>query len=60
MTDHKIQLYTWGTPNGRKVSIALEEMELDYEVHTVNILKGAQHEDSFLQISPGNKIPGDH
>ncbi len=52
-----IQLYTWSTPNGRKVSIALEEMELAYNVHPIDITKGAQFEPSFLEISPNNKIP---
>ncbi len=52
-----IDLYTFGTPNGRKVSIALEEMELDYEVHTINIMKDEQFDPSFLKISPNNKIP---
>jgi len=56
MSDN-IQLYTWGTPNGRKVSIALEEMGLAYDVHEVNLPKGEQHSESFLKISPGNKIP---
>ena len=66
MSDTNIQLYTWGTPNGRKISIALEEMNLDYDVHTVNFTKGEQFAESFLLISPGNKIPaivdpvGDH
>jgi GST-like protein len=53
----KIDLYTWGTPNGRKVSIALEELELPYEVHSIDIGKGQQHEPEFLAISPNNKIP---
>jgi GST-like protein len=52
-----IELYTWSTPNGRKVSIALEECGLPYTVHTVNIGKGEQHEPEFLAISPNNKIP---
>ncbi len=52
-----IDLYTWGTPNGRKVSIALEEMGLDYNVHPVDIAKDEQYEPSFLEISPNNKIP---
>ncbi len=52
-----IDLYTFGTPNGRKVSIALEEMGLDYEVHTINIMKDEQFDPSFLKISPNNKIP---
>ena len=50
-------LYTWGTPNGRKVSIMLEELELPYEVHTVNITKDEQFSSAFLEISPNNKIP---
>jgi GST-like protein len=53
----KIDLYTWGTPNGRKVSIALEELALPYEVHAVDIGKGQQFEAPFLAISPNNKIP---
>ena len=50
-------LYTWGTPNGRKVSIMLEELELPYEVHTINITKDEQFAPEFLKISPNNKIP---
>ncbi len=53
-----IELYTWGTPNGRKVSIMLEELGLDYNVHEVNIGKGEQHDPEFLKIGPNNKIPG--
>ena len=52
-----IDLYTFGTPNGRKVSIALEELELDYEVHSVHIGKDEQFAPDFLKISPNNKIP---
>lgn len=52
-----IELYTWTTPNGRKVTIALEEMGLAYNVHTVNITKDEQFEPAFLQISPNNRIP---
>ena len=52
-----IDLYTWATPNGRKISIALEEFELDYAVHPVNIGAGDQFEPDFLKISPNNKIP---
>ena len=52
-----IDLYTWSTPNGRKVSIALEEMGLDYETHVVNIGKDEQFRPDFLAISPNNKIP---
>ena len=53
-----IDLYTWGTPNGRKVSIMLEELGLDYNVHEVNIGKGEQHDPEFLKVSPNSKIPG--
>jgi GST-like protein len=52
-----IDLYTWGTPNGRKVSIMLEEVGLPYRVHAVNIGASEQFEASFLEISPGGKIP---
>ncbi len=53
-----IELYTWATPNGRKVSIMLEELGLEYNVHEVDISKGQQHEPDFLAISPNNRIPG--
>ena len=52
-----IDLYTWSTPNGRKVSIMLEEVELPYETHAVNIGDGGQFDAEFLRISPNNKIP---
>jgi len=52
-----IELHTWNTPNGRKISVALEEMELPYTVHTVDISKGEQHQPAFLAISPNNRIP---
>ena len=52
-----IDLYTFNTPNGRKISVALEEMGLPYEVHVVDIGKDQQFEPSFLDISPNNKIP---
>ena len=52
-----IELYAFDTPNGRKVSVALEEMDLPYDVHIVDITKGEQHDPSFLKISPNNKIP---
>ncbi|MDD9908114.1 MAG: glutathione S-transferase N-terminal domain-containing protein [Ahrensia sp.] len=50
-------LYTFGTPNGRKVSIALEEMGFDYTVHEVDITREEQFDPAFLKISPNNKIP---
>ncbi len=52
-----IDLYTWGTPNGRKVSIMLEETGLPYTVHTIDIMKDEQFDPDFLKISPNNKIP---
>jgi GST-like protein len=52
-----IDFYTWGTPNGRKVSILLEELGLDYAVHPVNIGQREQFEPEFLKISPNNRIP---
>ncbi|MBV9138601.1 MAG: glutathione S-transferase N-terminal domain-containing protein, partial [Hyphomicrobiales bacterium] len=52
-----IELFAWDTPNGRKISVALEEMELPYKVNPVNITKGEQHAEDFLRISPNNKIP---
>ena len=52
-----IDLYTWGTPNGKKVSILLEELGLPYAVHTINITKDEQFAPAFLKISPNNKIP---
>ena len=51
------ELYTWGTPNGRKVSIALEELGRDYKVKAINITKDEQFAPDFLAISPNNKIP---
>lgn len=52
-----IDLYTWTTPNGRKVSILLEEMGADYEAHGVDIGAGAQFAPDFLKIAPNNRIP---
>jgi GSH-dependent disulfide-bond oxidoreductase len=52
-----IQLYAFDTPNGRKISVALEEMSLPYDVHVVDITKNEQFEPAFLRISPNNKIP---
>jgi GST-like protein len=52
-----IQLYTWATPNGRKVSIMLEELGLEYQAHEVNISKGEQFNPDFLAIAPNNRIP---
>ncbi|HEX7955181.1 MAG TPA: glutathione S-transferase N-terminal domain-containing protein [Burkholderiales bacterium] len=52
-----IDLYTWSTPNGRKVSIMLEELALAYTVHPIDIGKGDQFEAGFVAISPNSKIP---
>ncbi|MDP1649319.1 MAG: glutathione S-transferase N-terminal domain-containing protein [Rubrivivax sp.] len=52
-----IQLYAFDTPNGRKISVALEEMGLPYDVHVVDITQGEQHEPAFVRISPNHKIP---
>ncbi|WP_027135649.1 glutathione S-transferase N-terminal domain-containing protein [Geminicoccus roseus] len=52
-----IDLYTWSTPNGRKVSILLEELGMPYQAHGVDITKDEQFAPDFLRISPNNKIP---
>lgn len=52
-----IDLYFWPTPNGRKISIALEEMALPYNVNLVNIGKGDQFKPEFLKFSPNNRMP---
>jgi GST-like protein len=52
-----IELYTWTTPNGRKVSIALEELGLPYTAHAIDISKDEQFQEHFLRISPNNRIP---
>jgi GST-like protein len=52
-----IELHTWTTPNGRKVSVMLEECGLPYTVHKVNIGQNEQFKPEFLAISPNNRIP---
>ena len=52
-----IDLYSWHTSNGRKVSIALEELEIRYRVFPVDITQGEQKERAFLEVSPNGKIP---
>ena len=52
-----IDLYYWGTPNGHKITIALEEMGLEYQIFPINILENDQFQPDFLRISPNNKIP---
>src|SRR5437868_9449004 len=57
ITAMTIELHTWNTPNGRKISVALEEMGMPYKVIPVDITKGEQMKPEFLAISPNNKIP---
>ena len=52
-----IDLYTAGTPNGYKVSIALEELELEYELHSIDLATDEQKTPAFLQINPNGRIP---
>ena len=52
-----IDLYTSPTPNGHKISCALEAMDLDYNAILVNLMEGEQHRPDFLEISPNGKIP---
>lgn len=52
-----IDLYYWGTPNGHKITIALEEMGLEYQLFPINISEDDQFQPDFLKISPNNKIP---
>ena len=52
-----IDLYYWGTPNGHKITIALEEMALKYQIFPINIMENDQFQPDFLKISPNNKIP---
>lgn len=55
--DSSIQLYSLATPNGQKVSIALEEMEIPYDAHLINIMKGDQFTPEYIKINPNSKIP---
>lgn len=52
-----IDFYTWTVPNGRKISIALEEMALPYEAHGINLGKGEQKDPDYLKINPNGKVP---
>jgi GSH-dependent disulfide-bond oxidoreductase len=52
-----IELHYWPTPNGHKITIALEEMGLPYEIHPVNIGRGDQFKPEFLAIAPNNRMP---
>jgi GST-like protein len=53
----RIQLYTMNTPNGQKVSVALEELALPYEAHRIDIVAGDQHDAEYRRIQPNGKIP---
>ncbi|PRP77597.1 hypothetical protein PROFUN_00458 [Planoprotostelium fungivorum] len=57
MSSNKIQLFSLATPNGQKVAIALEELGLEYDAHTINIMKNEQFAPEFLKVSPNNRIP---
>ena len=57
MTQRPIELHYWPTPNGHKITIALEELGLPYEVKLVNIGKGDQFAPDFLKIAPNNRMP---
>ena len=52
-----IQLHSLATPNGQKVSIALEEMQIEYDAHLINIMQGDQFTEAFIKINPNSKIP---
>lgn len=53
----RIQLYSLATPNGQKAAIALEEMELPYEAHRIDIMAGDQFDPEFVRLNPNSKIP---
>ena len=53
----RIQLYSLATPNGQKIAIALEELGLPYEAHTIDIMSGDQFDPEYLRINPNGKIP---
>jgi len=57
MAKAAIDLFTWATPNGKKISIALEELELPYNVHAINISKNEQFSPEFISKNPNSKIP---
>ena len=56
-TNMTLDLYAWNTSNGRKISIMLEELGVDYNIHLINIGKDEQFAPDFLKISPNNRIP---
>jgi GST-like protein len=52
-----IELYTWSTPNGRKISILLEELNVKYKIHPIDIYRGDQSNPAFVALNPNKKIP---
>ena len=52
-----IDLYYWPTPNGNKITMMLEECELDYTIYPINITAGDQFQPDFLKLSPNNRMP---
>ena len=52
-----IELYYWPTPNGHKITIFLEEAELEYQIFPINISNGEQFQPDFLKIAPNNRMP---
>eukprot|EP01040_Poterioochromonas_malhamensis_P016040 gene16040-18101_t len=52
-----LQLYSLATPNGQKVGILLEELEVEYDAHVINLVKGEQFTSGFVQVNPNSKIP---
>ena len=57
MQSQPIDLYYWPTPNGWKITIMLEELDVPYELHYINIGKGDQFDPAFLAIAPNNRMP---
>ncbi len=52
-----IDFYTWTVPNGRKISIALGELGLEYKAHAINLGKGEQKSPEYLKVNPNGKVP---
>lgn len=57
MSQQPIELHYWPTPNGHKITIMLEECGLQYEIKSVNIMRGEQFKPAFLKIAPNNRMP---
>lgn len=56
-SDKAIEIYSWGTPNGQKIHILCEELEIEWKLNPIDIARGDQFQAHFLAISPNNKIP---